>query len=58
MAARLDENVGIWGGADIIRQYLKAGFVDEFEIYLVPILLTEMLSAIKVHLRHSPGRLA
>jgi hypothetical protein len=25
-AAAGDKNVGIWGGANIIRQYLKAGF--------------------------------
>lgn len=34
-----DRNVGIWGGANIIRQYLKAGFLDELQIHLVPILL-------------------
>jgi dihydrofolate reductase len=34
-----DKNVGIWGGADIIRQYLKAGLLDELQIHLVPVLL-------------------
>jgi dihydrofolate reductase len=38
-AAAGDKNVGIWGGAKTLRQYLKAGFVDEMEIHLVPILL-------------------
>lgn len=38
-AAAGDKNVGIWGGANIIRQYLKAGLIDEMEIHLVPILL-------------------
>ena len=38
-AAAGDKNVGIWGGANITRQYLKAGFLDELEIHLVPILL-------------------
>ena len=38
-AAAGDKNVGIWGGANIIRQYLKAGLLDEMEIHLVPILL-------------------
>jgi dihydrofolate reductase len=38
-AAAGDKNVGIWGGADIIRQYLKAGLVDEVRIQLIPILL-------------------
>src|SRR5690554_2504505 len=38
-AAAGDKNVGIWGGADIIRQYLQAGLLDEMQIHLVPILL-------------------
>ena len=38
-AAAGDKNVGIWGGADIIRQYLKAGLLDELQIHLIPILL-------------------
>ncbi|GLV55889.1 deaminase reductase [Dictyobacter sp. S3.2.2.5] len=33
------KNVGIWGGANIIRQYLKAGLLDELRIQLIPILL-------------------
>jgi dihydrofolate reductase len=38
-AAADDKNVGIWGGANIIRQYLKAGLLDEMLISLIPILL-------------------
>jgi len=38
-AAAGDEDVGIWGGANITGQYLKAGLLDEMEIHLVPILL-------------------
>jgi dihydrofolate reductase len=34
-----DRNVGIWGGANIMRQYLKAGLLDEMHIDLIPILL-------------------
>jgi dihydrofolate reductase len=34
-----EKNVGIWGGADIIRQYLKAGLLDEMQIHLIPVLL-------------------
>ena len=34
-----NKNVGIWGGANIMRQYLKAGLLDEMEIHLVSILL-------------------
>ena len=34
-----DGHVGLSGGADVARQYLEAGLVDEVEIHLVPILL-------------------
>jgi dihydrofolate reductase len=38
-AAAGDKNVGLWGGAKIMRQYLKAGLLDEMQIHLVPVLL-------------------
>jgi dihydrofolate reductase len=38
-AAAGDKNVGIWGGANIIGQYLKAGLLDEMQLHLIPILL-------------------
>jgi dihydrofolate reductase len=38
-AAAGDKNVGVWGGADIIRQYLKAGLLDEIQIHHIPILI-------------------
>ena len=38
-AAAGGKNVGIWGGANIIRQYLQAGLLDELQIHLIPILL-------------------
>jgi dihydrofolate reductase len=38
-AAAGDKNVGIWGGADIMRQYLRARLLDELQIHLVPVLL-------------------
>jgi dihydrofolate reductase len=38
-AAAGDKNVGVWGGANIVRQYLKAGLLDEMHIHLVPVLL-------------------
>lgn len=38
-AAAGDKNVGIWGGANIMRQYLKAGLLDEMQIHLIPVLL-------------------
>ena len=30
---------GIWGGANIIGEYLRAGLLDELQIHLIPILL-------------------
>jgi dihydrofolate reductase len=38
-AAAGDKNVGIWGGANIFREYLRAGLLDEMQIHLIPILL-------------------
>jgi dihydrofolate reductase len=38
-AAAADKNVGIWGGANIVRQYLKAALLDEMQIDFIPILL-------------------
>jgi dihydrofolate reductase len=38
-AAAGDKNVGVWGGANIMRQYLKAHLLDEMHIHMVPILL-------------------
>ncbi|MEV0132554.1 dihydrofolate reductase family protein [Dactylosporangium sp. NPDC050688] len=34
-----DKDVTVMGGADIGRQYLDAGLLDEMEIHLVPVLL-------------------
>lgn len=34
-----DQDVLIVGGANIARQYLNAGLLDELEIHIVPILL-------------------
>jgi dihydrofolate reductase len=38
-AAAGDKNVGVWGGANVMRQYLKARLLDEIQINLVPILI-------------------
>src|SRR4029450_11190653 len=40
-AASDEKDVGIWGGAHIVRQYLKAGLLDEIQIHLIPVLLGE-----------------
>ena len=37
-AAAGDKDVLVQGGADIIRQYLEAGLLDEMQIQLIPIL--------------------
>jgi len=34
-----EKDVGIWGGAKIIQQYLNAGLLDEMQIHLIPVLL-------------------
>jgi dihydrofolate reductase len=38
-AAAGDKNVGIWGGANTVTQYLQAGLLDELQIHVIPILL-------------------
>lgn len=32
-------DVGIWGGGDVMRQYLQAKLLEEIQIHLVPVLL-------------------
>ena len=32
-------DVRLWGGAQVIQQYLAAGLLDELELHLVPVLL-------------------
>lgn len=38
-AAAGGQNVQVHGGANAVRQYLRAGLIDEFRIHLAPILL-------------------
>ena len=40
-AAAGDKDVQIAGGADIIRQFVEAGLLDELQIHLAPVLLGE-----------------
>jgi dihydrofolate reductase len=37
-AAAGDKDVGIWGGANIIQEYLKAGLLEEMQIHVIPVL--------------------
>jgi dihydrofolate reductase len=32
-------DVGLWGGADVINQYLAAGLLDELELHIAPVVL-------------------
>jgi dihydrofolate reductase len=38
--AAVGRDVAIGGGANVVQQYLAAGLVDEFELHVVPILLS------------------
>jgi dihydrofolate reductase len=33
------KDVKLWGGAQVVQQYLAAGLLDELEIHVVPVLL-------------------
>jgi dihydrofolate reductase len=33
------KDVMVWGGGDVVRQYLAAGLLDELELHVVPMLL-------------------
>jgi dihydrofolate reductase len=37
-AAAGDKDVGVWGGANIIQEYLEAGLLDEMQIQVIPVL--------------------
>lgn len=65
-AAANNKHVGVWGGADIIRQYLQAGLLDEMRIHIAPVLLgggislfedvqPEGLEFTKMHSSDTPG---
>jgi dihydrofolate reductase len=38
-AAAGDKPVGLWGGADVFRQYLAAGLIDELYVHIAPVVL-------------------
>jgi dihydrofolate reductase len=33
------QDVGLWGGASVIQQYLAAGLLDELELHIAPVIL-------------------
>jgi dihydrofolate reductase len=48
------KDVALGGGADVARQYLEAGLVDEMQIHLVPVLLgggERLLAGLSGHVR-------
>ena len=49
-----EKDVGIWGGAKIMRQYLKAGLLDEMQIHLVPVLIGD---GVRLFEDLGPGRI-
>jgi dihydrofolate reductase len=62
-AAAGDQDVGISGGADVARQYLAAGHLDEVQLHVVPVLFgsgTRLLEGVEAELEqdrvvHSPA---
>jgi dihydrofolate reductase len=36
-----DEDISIAGGASVVQQYLRAGLIDEFQIHVTPVLLSD-----------------
>jgi dihydrofolate reductase len=38
-AAAGEKDVGIWGGANTVAQYLQAGLLDELNLHVIPLLL-------------------
>jgi dihydrofolate reductase len=55
-AAAGDKDIALGGGADISRQYLEAGLVDEIQIHLVPVLFSNGLRLFE-HLSNAPVEL-
>src|ERR671930_512772 len=35
------QDVRLWGGAQVIQQYLAAGLLDELELHIIPVLLRD-----------------
>ena len=58
-AAAGEQDVMVEGGADIDRQYLNAGLIDEIRLHLVPVLLgagTPLFTGVRPDLRLVPSR--
>ncbi len=58
-AAAGEQDVMVVGGADIDRQYLNAGLIDEIRLHLVPVLLgggTPLFTGVRPDLRLVPSQ--
>jgi dihydrofolate reductase len=59
-----DKNISVMGGAEIARQYIRAGLLDEISIHLVPVLfgsgkrLFENLGSDHIQLEAAPEMIA
>jgi dihydrofolate reductase len=54
-AAAGDKDVSVFGGADVVQQFLRAGLLDEFQLNLVPVLLG---GGVRLFDRVDAGRIA
>jgi dihydrofolate reductase len=53
-AAAGDRDISIGGGADVAQQYLKAGFVDELQLHVVPVLFGDGVRLFDDHVAALP----
>jgi dihydrofolate reductase len=49
-AAAGDQDVAVGGGANVARQYLRAGLVDELQLHVLPVLLGQGLRLFENHI--------
>ena len=55
-AAAGGKDVMVWGGADVVQQYLAAGLLDELELHVVPLLLGDGARPFPTTRRRSSSR--
>jgi dihydrofolate reductase len=49
-----DQDVAVGGGANVARQYLRAGLVDELQLHVLPVLLGQGLRLFDNHIVGRP----
>jgi dihydrofolate reductase len=57
MRATPGKNIWMMGGGDLIRSFLDAGEIDEFDIHVMPVLIGEGIPLIAPRPRDAPLRL-